>query len=84
MAIIRITKPCIAGSRLGAKAKILRRVLTDITNELRARGLLDEEEGFIDATFAMRRVEAPTLARQSEERPENHGDRGSSRPTALG
>ena len=27
--------------------------LTDIANELRARGVLDEEESFIDATFAM-------------------------------
>ena len=27
--------------------------MTDIANELRARGVLDEEESFIDATFAM-------------------------------
>jgi transposase len=33
--------------------EILRQVLTDIANELRARGALDEEECFIDATFAM-------------------------------
>ena len=33
--------------------EILRRVLTDIANELRDRGALDEEECFIDATFAM-------------------------------
>jgi transposase len=33
--------------------EILRRVLTDIANELRERGALDEEECFIDATFAM-------------------------------
>jgi hypothetical protein len=31
----------------------LRRVLTDIANELRDRGGLDEEECFIDATFVM-------------------------------
>ena len=28
-------------------------MLTDIANELRARGVLDEEESFIDATVAM-------------------------------
>src|SRR5271165_6882314 len=35
------------------QSEILRRVLTDIANELRTRGVLDEEESFIDATFAM-------------------------------
>ena len=34
-------------------SEILRRVLTDVANELRERGVLDEEECFIDATFAM-------------------------------
>ena len=33
--------------------EILRRVLTDVVNELRAKGALDEEECFIDATFVM-------------------------------
>jgi transposase len=33
--------------------EVLRRVLTDIANGLRDRGALDEEECFIDATFAM-------------------------------
>ena len=33
--------------------EVLRRVLTDIANELRDKGVLDEEESFIDATFAM-------------------------------
>jgi transposase len=33
--------------------EILRQALTDIANELRDRGALDEEEGFIDATFVM-------------------------------
>jgi Putative transposase of IS4/5 family (DUF4096) len=33
--------------------EILRRVLTDVANELRDRGALDEEECFIDATFMM-------------------------------
>ena len=34
-------------------SEVLRRVLTDVANELRTRGVLDEEESFIDATFAM-------------------------------
>jgi hypothetical protein len=33
--------------------KYLCRVLTDVANELRDRGSLDEEECFIDATFVM-------------------------------
>jgi transposase len=33
--------------------EILRQVLTDVANELRDSGALDEEECFIDATFAM-------------------------------
>ena len=32
--------------------EVLRRVLTDVANELRENGALDEEECFIDATFA--------------------------------
>src|SRR5262245_19277499 len=32
---------------------VLRRVLTDVANELRDRGVLNEEECFIDATFVM-------------------------------
>ena len=33
--------------------EVLRRILTDVANELREEGALDEEECFIDATFAM-------------------------------
>ena len=33
--------------------EVLRRVLTDVANELRDKGELDEEECFIDATFVM-------------------------------
>ena len=33
--------------------EILRRVLTDVANDLRDHGVLDEEECFIDATFVM-------------------------------
>ena len=34
-------------------SEVLRQVLTDVANELRYKGVLDEEESFIDATFAM-------------------------------
>ena len=34
-------------------SEVLRQSLTDVANELRDKGVLDEEESFIDATFAM-------------------------------
>src|SRR3974377_102455 len=34
-------------------SEVVRQVLTDVANELRDKGVLDEEESFIDATFAM-------------------------------
>ena len=34
-------------------SEVLRGILTDVANELREKGALDEEECFIDATFAM-------------------------------
>ena len=34
-------------------SEVLRQVLTDVANELRDKGVLDEEESFIDVTFAM-------------------------------
>src|SRR5207237_10606506 len=37
----------------GCRDEVLRRVLTDVANELRDKGALDEEECFIDATFVM-------------------------------
>src|SRR6266700_1336369 len=45
----------IADGRPGRKCRdeVLRRVLTDVANELRDRGALNEEECFIDATFVM-------------------------------
>src|SRR6201993_440430 len=49
-------------------SEVLRRVLTDIANELRARGVLDEEESFIDATFAVAKGVARTSARRNEEK----------------
>ena len=50
---IRTTKPYIGAFRLWCRDEVLRRVLTDVANELRDRGALDEEECFIDATFVM-------------------------------
>src|SRR3954453_20116653 len=35
------------------RSEVLRGILMDIANELRERGVLDEEECFIDATFVM-------------------------------
>ena len=39
--------------RFQAHSEVLRQVLTDVANELRDKGVLDEDESFIDATFAM-------------------------------
>ena len=41
--------------------EVLRQVLTDVANELRDRGVLDEEESFIDATFAMAKAAESAL-----------------------
>ena len=38
--------------------EVLRSVLTDLANDLRDRGAIDERESFIDTTFAGRRVVA--------------------------
>jgi hypothetical protein len=43
--------------------EILRRVLTDVANELRDKGALDEEECFIDATFVMAKGRGPWFRR---------------------
>ena len=51
--VIRTTKLCIGDFRLGAATKFCAGLLTDVANELRDRGALDEEECFIDATFVM-------------------------------
>ena len=50
---IRTTKLCIDAFKLWCCNEILRLVLTDVANELRDNGALDEEECFIDATFVM-------------------------------
>src|SRR5580700_11614417 len=39
--------------QIWCRDEILRRVLTDVANELREKGALDEEECFVDATFVM-------------------------------
>src|SRR6266498_478620 len=44
---------CSSLSRIIRRDEVLRRVLTDVANELRDRGALNEEECFIDATFVM-------------------------------
>ena len=45
----RLHRPCLEPI---SKLRV-RRLLTDVANELRDRGALDEEECFIDATFVM-------------------------------
>ena len=50
------------------RSEVLRGVLMDIANELRERGVLDEEECFIDATFVMAKAEAPRSDRPSAEK----------------
>ena len=63
--------------------EVLRRVLTDVANELRDRGALNEEECFIDATFAQgRRVGNRNY--EARKGHENHGDCGSPWIAALG
>ena len=42
--------------------EILRLVLTDVANELRENGALDEEECFIDATFVMAKIAKKKIA----------------------
>src|ERR1700739_2930074 len=55
--------------------EILRRVLTDVANELRENGALDEEECFIDATFVYgQRWRVRNRTNEARKRPENHGD----------
>jgi hypothetical protein len=63
--------------------EVLRRVLTDVANELRDKGVLDEEESFIDATFAMAKG-GGAESDQAWKRHENHGDRGSPWRTPVG
>src|ERR1700720_2776216 len=64
--------------------EILRRVLTDIANELRDKGALDEEECFIDATFVMAKGGGSEMNNEARKRHENHGECGSPWLAALG
>src|ERR1700755_911575 len=66
------------------QSEVLRRVLTDIANELRALGVLDEEESFIDATFAMAKGGGADVGPTKRGKGLNHGDCGSSWFAALG
>ena len=59
---------------------VLRRVLTDVANELRDKGVLDEEESFIDATFAMAKGGGAEIGPTKRGKGmKNHGDCGSPR-----
>lgn len=49
-------------------SEVLRHVLTDVANELRERGALDEEECFIDATFAMAKGAEPRSGSRNAEK----------------
>jgi hypothetical protein len=65
--------------------EVLRRVLTDVANELRDSGALNEEECFIDATFVMAKGGGSEIgATKRGKGIENHGDCGSSWIAALG
>jgi transposase len=66
-------------------SEVLRQVLTDVANELRDKGVLDEEESFIDATFAMAKGgRSGGRSNQARKRHENHGDSGSPWLAAVG
>ena len=65
--------------------EILRLVLTDVANELRENGALDEEECFIDATFVMAKGGGVgNRTNEARKRHENHGNCGSPWVAALG
>jgi hypothetical protein len=68
---IPTTKRYIDGSRLGAAMRFLR-VLTDVANELRDRGVLIRRM-LHDATFVMAKV-AAEIGATKRGRHENHGD----------
>src|SRR5262245_3494660 len=65
--------------------EILRRVLTDVANELRDRGALDKEECVSDTTFVMGKGGGLEIgATRPGKRHEKHGDCGSPWIAALG
>ena len=51
--VIPTTKRCIGHFQAWCRHEIVRRVLTDVANELRDRGALDDEECVVDAMFLM-------------------------------
>ena len=56
-------------------SEVLRQALTDVANELRDKGVLDEEESFIDATFAMAKRRRGDQSNQAWKKHEYHSDR---------
>src|SRR6266516_4339354 len=65
--------------------EVLRRVLTDVANELRDSGALNEEECFIDATFVVAKGGGSEIgATKRGKSHENHGDCRSPWFAALG
>src|SRR6266481_3809159 len=65
--------------------EVLRRVLTDVANELRDRGALNEQECFIDATFVMAKGGGSENRNYDARKGhENHGDCGPPWIAALG
>src|SRR5260370_23241485 len=58
--------------------EILRRVLTDVANELRDKGALDEEECFIDATFVMAKGGRSEIGTTKRGKPGSNGSAESS------
>ena len=65
---IRTTKLCIDAFKLGAATRFCVGFWTDVANELRDKGALDEEECFIDATFGMAKVAGQKSEQRSAEK----------------
>jgi hypothetical protein len=63
--------------------EVLRCALTDVANELRDRGTLNEDECFIDATFVIAKGGGAEIGDHARNRHENHGDCGSPWIAAL-
>ena len=65
--------------------EVLRRVLTDVANELRDKRVLDEEESFIDATFAMAKGGGAQIGptKRGKAHENRNGDQCPASPTRL-
>src|SRR6478736_4969350 len=82
--VIRITKRCIAGFRLGVRARFCAESgLTSPTNFARV-ACWTKKRALSTRPLQWRRAVARTSARRNEEKPENHGDCRSSWFAALG